>query len=71
MFTQADKHVGPNDVVYGRPRALPTVLLCHATAAFCGRFWIANTWDEYEQAQTGRQLHETLCDSLPKLEVPR
>lgn len=51
------------EVVYGTPRTVPTVLLCQADVNFCGRHWIANTWDEYDMKVKERQAHEVFCSA--------
>lgn len=55
----------PGEVVYGTPRNLPTVLLCQADVNFCGRVWIANTWEEYDEKVKERYAHETFCGTRP------
>lgn len=58
----------PGAVVYGTPRQLPTVLLCHADRNFCGRHWIANNWKQFEEHTTSRKVHELLCGARPGAE---
>lgn len=53
--------LGQGEVVYGTPRTIPTVLLCQADLMFCGRFWIANSWPDYDEAVKARQAHEVFC----------
>lgn len=55
----------PGEVFYGAPRNLPTILLCQADMNFCGRYWIANTWEQYDEKVKERYTHETLCGSRP------
>lgn len=52
---------GQGEVVYGTPRTVPTVLLCHADINFCGRHWVANSWPEYDEAVKQREAHEVFC----------
>lgn len=62
-MTKTAPLAGHNDVVYGTPRTLPTVLLCQADINFCGRHWIANDWGQYDKVIKERQVHEVLCSS--------
>jgi hypothetical protein len=55
----------PGEVVYGAPRNLPTILLCQADVNFCGRHWIANTWEEYDERIKERYAHENFCGTRP------
>lgn len=55
----------PEDVIYGTPRTIPTVLLCQADVNFCGRFWIANSWEEYDEKIKERYVHENFCGTRP------
>jgi hypothetical protein len=61
MSLRAAPHDLADQPVYGTPRTLPFVLLCHATEQFCGRFWIANTWDQYDGMVKAREAHEVFC----------
>ena len=54
-----------DEVFYAAPRTIPTVLLCQADINFCGRLWIANTWEEYDEKIKDRYAHETLCGTRP------
>lgn len=53
--------------VYGHPRYLPVVLLCHATVEWCGSKWIANNMADYEAHQRQRHLHEKTCEAVQEL----
>ena len=53
--------------VYGAPRLLPVVLLCHATVEWCGKLWICNTQTQFKQAETDRQTHEKTCEAVQAL----
>jgi hypothetical protein len=55
----------PNEVIYGAPRTIPTVLLCQADINFCGRLWIANSWEEYDMKVKERYVHESFCGTRP------
>lgn len=59
------KTFSPNEVFRGAPRSIPTVLLCQADVNFCGRLWIANTWEEYDEKVKERYAHETFCGTRP------
>ena len=52
-----------NGTFYGTPRSLPFIFLCQADVNFCGRLWIANTEEQYEQAIKDRKTHEVLCSA--------
>jgi hypothetical protein len=53
----------------GTPRPLPFVLLCNARAINpCGRFWIANTMEQYQEAIEGRTAHEIFCSVTKTVE---
>ncbi len=60
----------PHDLVdrpvYGAPRTLPVVLLCHATVEWCGHLQIANTPAEYDRAVEMRRVHEAFCENMPE-----
>lgn len=50
-----------DQVFYGTPRPLPRVLLCHVPTHWCGRHWVANTVERYDEATKARVAHEQLC----------
>lgn len=52
-----------SDTFRGTPRSLPFVMLCQADVNFCGRSWVVNGWDEYDEKAQARQTHEVLCAS--------
>lgn len=52
-----------NGAFRGTPRSLPFVHLCQADVNFCGRWWVSNTWYEYEVNQKLRHNHEVLCSA--------
>lgn len=52
--------------VFGAPRTLPVVLLCHATVEWCGNLQIANTPEEYREALEKRRVHEAFCENMPE-----
>jgi hypothetical protein len=58
--------------VYGTPRTIPYVLLCHATLDFCGRFWVANTWEQYDELTKAREAHQVFCGTAQQhgLKIP-
>lgn len=63
MSSKAAPHDIAERPVYGTPRTTPYVMLCHATLNFCGRHWIANTWEQYVKYAEERKIHEKLCGS--------
>lgn len=72
MSSRAVPHELAQRRIYGTPRGLPTVLLCHATERYCGRApWVANTWPEYERAEAERRAHEVFCATRAQLAVAR
>lgn len=52
--------------VYGTPRTPPFVLFCCATERFCGKFWIANSFEEYDQHVNTRTAHQVFCETAQK-----
>lgn len=63
MSLKAAPHDLADQPVYGTPRTTPYVLLCHATLNFCGRFWVANSMDQYDEHLKAREVHEMFCGS--------
>lgn len=61
MGSKAAPHNLTDRPVFGTPRTVPFVLFCLATERFCGRTWIANTWDEYDLHVKGREAHQAFC----------
>jgi len=57
----------PMPEVRGAPRVLPVVLLCHATVEWCGRLWVVNTPQQYQDAVEHRLVHQTFCETTPHL----
>lgn len=52
-----------NGTFHGTPRSLPFIMLCQADVNFCGRKWVINNWDEFEEKKQARQTHEVLCSA--------
>ena len=63
------KAVALNDdrPVFGTPRHLPVVLMCHATVEWCESLWIANNEAQYNAFQSARYKHEKTCEAIQEL----
>jgi hypothetical protein len=61
VASKAAPHDLAEQPVFGTPRTIPFVLLCHATLEFCGRLWVANTWEQYDVHVKARAAHEVFC----------
>lgn len=66
MPAKAVPHELTDKPVYGTPRVPPFVLFCCATERFCGRYWIANDFDQYDQHVKAREAHQTFCGAAQK-----
>jgi hypothetical protein len=66
MSAKAVPHDLTDKPVYGTPRTVPFVLFCLATERFCGKTWIANTWEEYDQHEKTRAAHQVFCGTAQK-----
>ena len=51
----------------------PFIMFCHVSASKCGRYWLANTADEYDQYLKERDAHHVFCavSENPSLILPK
>lgn len=63
MTNRAAVPARDNGTFHGTPRNLPFVMLCQADVNFCGRKWIINKWDEFEEKTKARETHQVLCSA--------
>lgn len=61
MSLKAAPHDLADRPFLGTPRVPPFLLLCHVAASRCGRYWVANSVEEYHAYLTERDAHHVFC----------
>lgn len=69
MSRKAASHELGEQMFVGTPRPLPRVLLCHVPTHWCGRHWVANSSEQYDEAIKARKIHQRLCETRAALVV--
>lgn len=62
MSLKAAPHDLADRPVHGTPRVPPFILLCLVSASTCGRYWLANTVEQYNDRLHERDAHHVFCD---------
>lgn len=66
MSLRAAPHDLADRPFVGTPRVPPFVMLCHVSASKCGRYWVANTVEQYNVYLSERDAHHVFCSVADK-----